>query len=138
MRTPFQRRTTGEEVVEPVSQALSLSHQQNAGAPMAWHQLGVIAHANLKRWPAAIRAQQSLLGFYPEQAGEWRRLVSLQLQLDDHKGAADSMRIAYERGLLDREDDTLQLSRLLFHSGVPYQAAVILDRGIEKGTVAPE
>jgi tetratricopeptide (TPR) repeat protein len=117
------------DVIEPANQALKL----NFNAPKAWFQMPVAAYVNLDNWPAAINAQERLLGKFSLDSDSWRRLTALHINNEDYQGALDSMRLPFEKGLLDRESDVLQMAQLFFHAGLPYQAAISMQKGLDNG-----
>lgn len=118
-----------KDVIDPTSQALKL----NQNAPKSWHQMLVVSHNNLAQWPEAISAQESLLAHFSEDAQEWRRLVSLHLNREDSLSALNSMRLPYERGLMTTESDVRQMTLLLYHADLPYQAARTLRKAMDRG-----
>jgi tetratricopeptide (TPR) repeat protein len=122
---------TWQEVVRPARSALEL----NGKAPKSWHQMLVVAHNNLEQWPEAIAAQQLLLQSYADESEEWRRLVSLHLSQGDSLAALNSMRLPYEKGLLTKGTDVKQLTLLLHHAELPYQASETLSEGLDNGWI---
>ena len=127
----FAATETWQEVVRPARSALDL----NVKAPKTWHQMLVVAYNNLEQWPEAIAAQQILLQHYAGESEEWRRLVSLHLSQGDSLAALNSMRLPYEKGLLTKDTDVKQLTLLLYHAELPFQAGVTLSKGMDKGWI---
>lgn len=123
-----------KEVVGPAEKAMRLKED----APLNWYQLIMVAHSNLENWERAIEWQNELLNRYPEPAQEWRRLVALHLQREDYSSALSSMRVPFEKGLLNTSSDYKQMSQLLFHGGMPFKAGETLSDGIEAQIVSPD
>lgn len=120
------------QVIAPVNQALKMK----PGAPVSWYQLRVAAFMSLEQWEKAIVAQKGLLAVYPSRAHEWRRLVSINLRLGNHKAALAAMRIPYEQGLLTTAQDFRQMAQLMLSNDLPYLAGRTLVKGMENGTLS--
>jgi tetratricopeptide (TPR) repeat protein len=118
-------------VIHPVNEAL----KRRTNAPLQWYQLRVVAYSGLEKWAQAIIGQQTLLNSYPNNSEEWRRLVSLYLQLEDYKLALATMRIPFHKGLLATEKDYQQIAQLMLYNGVPYLAGVTLTEGLDNGAI---
>lgn len=118
-------------VIDPVGKAIALENP----APMDWYQFKVAAQVSLKRWQGAISTQKALLSLYPDQALQWRRLVSFQFEVKQFKEALASQRIGVEQGLLREEKDYRLLAQLMLQEGIPFHGARILEEGMSAGRV---
>lgn len=52
---------------------------------------------------------------------------------EDSLSALNSMRLPYERGLMTTESDVRQMTLLLYHADLPYQAARTLRKAMDRG-----
>ncbi len=104
-------------------------------APQNWYQLKVVAHVRLKQWSQAAKQQQVLLRHYSDKPGEWRQLVSLQLQAKQRKSALATQRLGYNRKILRKPTDYTLLAQLLMNQNIPYQAGIVLQEGMKAKVV---
>ncbi len=123
----YSATETWRGVIEPADRAIAMREP----APLDWHRLRVHALISLEQWKLALRNQAVLLQQYGNNRGEWRRLVSLQLRDNAYDAARGSLRLMFEKGWFDRESDYRQLVRLYQLGELPYQAATILQQGIQ-------
>lgn len=85
-------------------------------------------------WPKVLNTLEILVKQFPKR-DYWVRLAGIHGQEGNEKEQLWSMEAAYVAGFLDRETDLTNLSGLLMQAEVPYRAANVLEKGIEKGVV---
>ncbi len=120
-------------VVESISQAMHRKTTKKQTVPEGWYQLRVVAHIQLKQWPAAIRDQQRLIEDYASKPAYWRQLVSMHQQNKDPQSALSAQRIAYEQGLLEKSADYRLLAQMLLQDKLPFFAGQVLEQGLKQG-----
>lgn len=98
---------------------------------------------------------QLLLGFYLENADYeksvglleqlvarfprklyWVQLSAAYSALDRGSEALAVLELAYMQGLLTEEGELVHLAQLYFYNGVPFEAARVLNKGLEDGTIS--
>lgn len=114
-------------VIKPVNRAITLTKRP----PKNWLQIAIVAHVELEQWPQAVKRQQQLIEYYPEQAEDWRQLVNLHLQQDSFDHALAVQRLGFHRGLLASEEDYQLLAQLLLTKGLPERAGEVLVAGLK-------
>lgn len=120
-----------ESVLPHISEAISVRKV----APENWYQLKVVSHVHLKQWAQAVKQQEALLKFYSDNPAHWRQMVSLQQQDKQYKSALATQRLGYTRGLLNSSSDYVLLAQMLLSQGIPYQAGLVLERGLKSRVI---
>ena len=115
-------------VVKPIGAAI----KSRRVAPENWYQLKVVAHIRLKQWKSAIREQKRMIRHYAGKPGHWRQLVSLHLQVKDHKSALADQRLGFERGILRKSDDYRLLAQMMMQAEIPFYAGQVMQQGFDK------
>ncbi|GAB2661723.1 tetratricopeptide repeat protein [Vibrio panuliri] len=82
------------------------------------------AQLQLKRWKDAIPTVEKLIALQPEKVNWWRQLVSLQMQINDSKGALSSLALAKQQGIELSQQDRKLLAQLYAQRGIPERAAI--------------
>ncbi|WP_194435126.1 tetratricopeptide repeat protein [Vibrio fluminensis] len=82
------------------------------------------AQLQLKRWKDAIPTLERLIVLQPEKINWWRQLVSLQMQVNDNKGALGTLALAKQQGLALSQQNRKLLAQLYAQRGIPERAAI--------------
>ncbi|OLQ91043.1 hypothetical protein BIY21_13800 [Vibrio ponticus] len=82
------------------------------------------AQLQLKRWKDAIPTLERLIVLQPDKINWWRQLVSLQMQVNDNKGALGTLALAKQQGLALSQQDRKLLAQLYAQRGIPERAAI--------------
>jgi tetratricopeptide (TPR) repeat protein len=102
-----------------------------------WLQLLVGLYLELERYEEALPPLEQLVTLYPKRV-YWTQLSALYAQLDKEEKALAVLQLAYEQGFLEDDRELRQLARLYLSHGLPYRAALLLEKALEEGTVAPD
>jgi len=102
-----------------------------------WYQLKLAAHFELEQYPAAEATLESMVTQWPQEKTYWIQLSQVSYKLKQPEKALAIMALAYRNHLLDSESDLLWLSNLYSLADIPYRAAMVIEKGIEDGQVAP-
>ena len=102
-----------------------------------WWNLLLAAHWALEQYPEALEVSKTLLISWPKK-NYWLQLGGLYYSLDNEPGQLAAYWSAYDQGLLDSGFELLTMSTLLMLAEVPYQAAVILQAGLDNGLIEDE
>lgn len=100
-----------------------------------WYQLKLGIHYELDDLASAARTLEVMIAFWADKETYWKQLSSVYLNLKDENKALSVMSLAYRRDMLDTPQEILQLSSLYQFRDVPYEAAEVLEKGINDGIV---
>lgn len=103
--------------------------------PQSWFQLKLAAHIKLRQWKSAISTQKTVLSFYAEKPENWRQLVSLYLQRENHRQALATQRMGFDRGLLQKARDYRLLTSLMLQAEIPFFAGQVMQQGLDNSVL---
>ncbi len=101
-----------------------------------WYQLKLASHYELEQYSQAAQTLELIITHWPQQKVYWTQLSQIYFNLKQDEKALAVIALAYRKGLLDTQGDITYLSSLYSNSGVPYKAALVLEKGIKDGVVA--
>jgi tetratricopeptide (TPR) repeat protein len=87
--------------------------------------------------PQATALLEKLILKFPNTKEYWLQLASLYAQNNREQDSLAIIEMAYQRLLLNRSEEIVQLSQRLLQLQNPYKAAQILEREMEAGRVEP-
>lgn len=102
--------------------------------PESWLQLLLALHFELRQYREAIPVLQQLVQRFPKKA-YWLQLAAVHSELGDYRQALGVMELAYEQGYLTEHRELVNLAQLCLHNGIPYEAASVLQKGMDAGIV---
>lgn len=94
--------------------------------PDSWYQLQLALYFETKNYAKAATLLQKLIRTHPEKDHYWNQLASVYQQSNSFTKAATIKHLAYEKGILAKEQEILDLVNLFFYINSPYKAAAIL------------
>jgi tetratricopeptide (TPR) repeat protein len=100
-----------------------------------WYQLKLAAHFELEQYPAVAATLEAMVALWPQKKEYWIQLSQVSYKLKQSEKALAVMALAYRNHLLDSESDLLWLSSLYTLAGIPYKAAVVIQKGMDDGVV---
>ncbi len=100
-----------------------------------WYQMKLGIQFEIDDLPAAANTLETMLNFWPDKETYWKQLSSIYLNIKQENKALSVLALAYRNGMLDTSQEVLQLSSLYQLRSVPYQAAKVLEDGINDGVV---
>lgn len=103
--------------------------------PQEWYQLWISCLYQMHDYSTAAEALASVLAKYPDQLQYWPQLGEAYAQAGDASKALAVYALMYRQGLVRQAQDYLNLTSLYLQNGVPYQAAVVLQEGLQAGVV---
>jgi tetratricopeptide (TPR) repeat protein len=116
-----------DKAVVPAQKALDLSDEPQEG----WLQLLLALRLTLKEYPAAVPLLEELIQRYPKKV-YWMQLSTLHGALGNYEEALVPLQLAYTQDLLTKEEELRRLAELLLFLDLPYRAARVMERGLEK------
>jgi len=107
----------------------------SADAPVEWYQLLISCLVQAKDYAGAAEQLEAALSHYPEQTQYWAQLGNAYAQAGDPSKALAVYALMYRQGLIRQSQDYLDLASLYMQNNVPYQAALVLQEGLQSGAV---
>lgn len=120
--------------VPAIEQAIAIANGNGEIGDEAWYQLLYVFYFELEQIDQVIET----LSFMVENWTKREHVVALAGQLSSQGREQETLALfeaAYEAGWLDRGTDLVQLANLLLNGEAPYKAAVLLDEGLNDGTI---
>ena len=106
-----------------------------ADAPVEWYQLLISCLVQAKDYAGAAEQLEAALSHYPDQTQYWAQLGNAYAQAGDPSKALAVYALMYRQGLIRQSQDYLDLASLYMQNNVPYQAALVLQEGLQSGAV---
>ncbi|MBV1916006.1 MAG: tetratricopeptide repeat protein [Pseudomonadales bacterium] len=88
-----------------------------------------------ENYDLATTLLEQLILKFPSHKEYWLQLASLYSQKHRDKDSLVITEMAYQKGLLNRDDEIVRLTQLLLHLQYPHKAARILEQEMAAGTV---
>lgn len=107
----------------------------SADAPAEWYQLMVSCLYQEHDYAGAAEQIEALLSHYPDQTQFWGQLGQAYAQSGDASKALAVYALMYRQGLIRQTQDYLSLASLDLQNNLPYQAAQVLQEGLQAGAV---
>lgn len=117
-----------------IDRAIALSQDVHE----SWLQLKLACHVELDQYLEARDVLFSLVRGWPKKKIYWTQLASTLVALKSESQALAVLALAHRQGLLDTEQDYMQLFNLYGYLDLPYQAATVLQAAIESGRVTAD
>ncbi len=114
-----------------IDKAIELSDEPKEN----WYQMRLGINFEMDDLPAAARTLEIMINLWPENESYWKQLSSVYLNIKEENKALSVMALAYRRNMLDTAQEIQQLSSLYQFRDVPYEAAQVLEKGINDGIV---
>jgi predicted Zn-dependent protease len=148
LRNSLGQETPSPDVLMALAQAYAQSGQCRQAVPEAkraidttveppaeWYQLMVSCLYQEHDYAGAAEQLEALLSHYPEQTQYWSQLGQAYAQSGDASKALAVYALMYRQGLIRQTQDYLSLASLYTQNNVPYQAAQVLQEGLQSGAV---
>ena len=107
----------------------------SADAPAEWYQLLISCLFQAHDYAGAAEQLEAALSRYPDQTQYWAQLGNAYAQAGDASKALAVYALMYRQGLIRQSQDYLDLASLYMQNNVPYQAALVLQEGLQSGAV---
>jgi tetratricopeptide (TPR) repeat protein len=114
-----------DRAIPPAKQAVASSKQPKE----PWLQLLAGLYFEKNDYAKALRPLTQLVELYPKKS-YWTQISAVYAELGREDEALAALQLAYEQGLLDRDRELRQLAQRYLQHGLPYRAALVLEKGI--------
>ena len=131
MGANFAQREMMREALPYVVRANQLVEEPNEN----WRDLQLAIHVELEQRLEAIDLLKENIGIWPETLRNYLVLSGLYLETENDAGALAALTIPWHRGMLEKEDDILNLARMNLFLDNPARAGTVLDEAMQRGHV---
>lgn len=100
-----------------------------------WYKLALGIQFELKKFSEAAGTLETLIANWPDKDQYWKQLSGVYIELGQDAKALATMALAYERGLVTKSEDILNLARLYLLNDVPLKAGGVLQKALNEGSV---
>lgn len=127
----MERYTEG---IEPITTAISIAEERGREIQEGWYQLLNVFYFENENYPKVIETLRILLSNWPKK-DYLVQLAGVYGQEGQEAYQAGLFQTAHEMGWLERGTEHTSLASMLLSEGAPYQAAQILEAGLENGSI---
>lgn len=120
-----------DQAVEFVTRAID----GRTNPPDNWIRLQYQILFDVGRYDEALAVATQLVDRDPLSEEYWRLLASHHMRREDYNQALAAFAIAYQNGVLNKEDDLRRIASLYGHVAVPEKAARLLKQWIEEQSI---
>lgn len=120
--------------IEPMLTALSIAERQGRDLQEGWYQLLNVLYFELENYPKVIETVTFMVEHWTKRE-YLLQLAAMYGQEGEERNTLALYETAYDMGWLDRGSDLVNLSQMYMSADIPYKAAVIMQDGLESGTV---
>lgn len=131
MGANFAQREMMLEALPYVVRANQLSKEPSEN----WRNLQLAIHVELGQYAEAVELLKSNIGIWPDNLRFYLVLSSLNMELQNDAGALAALAIPWYRGMLVKEVDIVNLTRLNLFLENPARAGMVLSEAMERGYV---
>lgn len=123
-----------QAALEPIRTGIQMA--RDAGEPVKeqWLQLLLAIHHELDNPQRMAEILEELILKFPKKS-YWIQLSGIYGTLDQPEKRLIVLELAHKQGMLEREQEYLNLAQLSMQQDMPYQGAKILEEGMERGIV---
>jgi len=120
-----------DKVIEPANRAIELYEEPNKNP----YVLKLQSYYQRKMYPETVEVAEKLVNTFPETPTWWTQLAVFYMLVENYDDALATMEIAYNAGYLEKESQFKNLAQLYSTNGIPYKAAVTLEKHLEAGDI---
>ncbi len=114
-----------------VQRAMALAEERGTEPRENWYQLLRALYYEEKAYSKAAQVLEIMVVRFPRKS-YWLQLAAVYGELEWEDRQLAVLEAAYEKGMLEREQELLRLSTMYLNKDIPYKAALLLDRAIYK------
>ncbi|QQD20917.1 hypothetical protein GJQ54_03630 [Oceanospirillaceae bacterium ASx5O] len=125
----FQLEQYGKALPD-VKKAIALTKEQGQQPKENWLLLERAVYYQNKDFNSLARCLQDLATLYPKSQ-YWVQLAAVYSELDKPLKELSTLETAYDKGMLGKEAELVNLAQALLAQEIPFKAAVVLSKGIQ-------
>jgi tetratricopeptide (TPR) repeat protein len=119
-----------DRALEPASQAVALAKKPK----QRWFQLLLALHLERKEYRESLPVLEQLVSLYPKKS-YWLQLAAIYNELEMEKESLAAQQLAHVQGLLTEDKELERLAQLYLYYELPYRAALVMEKGLEDGSI---
>ena len=120
-----------EEALRDIDRALEIAQTPKE----SWLQLKLALHLKGEDYAAAEGPLLRLIELYPKKT-YWLQLASVYSETGRHEKALTTLELVHTQGLLDQSSEYTALAQMYLYNQIPYEAAKVLQEGLDKKILA--
>lgn len=101
----------------------------------SWYQLELAIFYEISEFQNAANILKIVIRYWPDKARYWEMLAGAYQELRQDGNALATMMLAYQKGLLEKEERLVNLVRMNLFLENPFMAGTILDTEINRGRI---
>lgn len=120
--------------IEPIQTALKLAQEQGKKIQENWYRLLNVFYYELEDIPNVIKVLRTMIQNWPKRE-YFIQLAGMFGEQGKDQDQLAMFEVAYEAGWLERGTELVNYAQMLLQADIPYKAAVILQKGLDAGTI---
>lgn len=122
------------KMIQPCERAIAVARERGDPIREQWWLLLRVGYFEQENYKKVRDILETLVVNWPKKE-YWTQLSAMYGELDQSKQQLSAYAAAYEQGLLTQNAELVTLAQLYMQADAPYNAAKVLDKGIEAGQV---
>jgi tetratricopeptide (TPR) repeat protein len=119
------------EAAEAMKQAIAASPEPSD----TWYQILIASYYDAEQFSQAAEAAQQVLAREPDNKKVIQQLAAIYVDMEQEPKALETLKAAYDRGILNEEKDLRQLWQMYNYLEKPAEAAAVINDGLAKGVL---
>ena len=119
-----------------VKKAIAMTKEQGQQPKENWLLLERAVYFQNKDFKSLARCLQDLATLYPKPQ-YWVQLAAVYSELNMPMKELSALETAYDKGMLSKESELVNLAQALLAQEIPYKAAMVLSKGMQDEVVKP-
>ncbi len=121
-----------DKMIAPADKAIAAYGDKHNKNPYI---LKLTSYYETKQFKKAVGVLETAVQLFPDEKAFWKQLGNFYLLIEDYKKGMATLDLAYKQGYLEKESEIKTLASLYAQNGIPYKAAMLLEKHIGSGLV---
>ena len=121
-----------DKMIAPADKAIAAYGDKHNKNPYI---LKLTSYYETKQFKKAVGVLETAVQLFPDEKAFWKQLGNFYLLIEDYKKGMATLDLAYKQGYLEKESEIKTLASLYAQNGIPYKAAMLLEKYIGSGLV---
>ena len=114
---------------------IHIANQKTTKPKESWLQLELAILFINKRYDEAITVVKQLSTFWPEKEKYWETMAGTYMEMQKDADALAALSLGYKNEAITKEETLESLARLNLYLEIPYQAATLIEKNIQQGSI---
>lgn len=124
-----------QDMIAPLDTAISEAKRRNIAVREDWYNLKYYACYQTEQYRCVRDTLKLLIAGWPKKS-YWLALGGIYSELDEEKNMLATYEALHTQNLLTSESELITMAQLYLQGEVPYKGAVVLEEGMEAGTIS--